>query len=206
MQLAIPRVGAARVRNQLIRGGGTAEVGIQSFPATRLLHNAGERIVVRGEGLEIGLGGGDPLAGATGGLNALDGFRDVDIELVSFRAGPFWVSAFVLERSGGGTYALAAQARASAADIARLGAARLAQVPGRGLLGSLPIPAAISSQGGARFGRGGARELGRWPQGSLRRRHRSRLSGRPDRGRNRRRGCEEARDSALNPLAVPNQD
>ena len=145
-QLVIPRVGAARVRDQLTRGGGTAVVGIRSFPATRLLRNSGERIVVRGEGLEIGLGGGDPLTGATAGLSALDGFRDVDIELVDFRAGPFWVSAFVLERSGGGTYALAAQARASAADIARLGAARLPQVPGGGLLGSLPIPAAISAR------------------------------------------------------------
>ena len=144
-QIAIPRIGAARVRNQLTRGGGAAKVGIQAFPATRLLHNAGERIVVRGQGLEIGLGGADALTGAAGGLHALDGFRDVDIELVSFRAGPFWVSAFVLERSGGGTYALAAQARASAADLARLGAERLPQVPGVSLLGSLPVPAAIST-------------------------------------------------------------
>jgi hypothetical protein len=137
------RIGEARVRAQLTRRGGTAEVRIRSFPATRLLSNAGQSIAVRGREVEIGLaeGAGD---GKPAGLGALDGFSDVDIELVSFRAGPFAVSAFVLERTGGGTYALAARARASGGAIAELGSGRWPQVPGGRWLGAIPVPAAIT--------------------------------------------------------------
>ena len=140
----IVRIGEARVRAQLTRHGGTAEVRIRSLPATRLLRNAGQRIEVRGRDIEIALAGGEPGDGPAG-LAALDGFIDVDIELTSFQAGPFRVAAFVLERRGGGTYALAARARAGAADLARLGSDRLPQLPGGRLLGAIPVPAALGS-------------------------------------------------------------
>jgi hypothetical protein len=131
------------VRAQLTRRGGTADVRIRSFPAIRLLRNRGQRIEVRGRGLELALAEGLPGDGP-GGLSALDGFADVDIELVSFRAGPFAVSAFVLERSGGGTYALAARARAGAGDLARLGSGHLPALPGGRLLGAIPVPSVIA--------------------------------------------------------------
>lgn len=130
---------AGRIRDQLIRGGGSAEVTIRAFPAIRLLRNSGERIEVRGRDLVIGLGSA-PQPGESGGLNALDGFHDVDIELVRFRTGPFGVAAFVLTRSGGGPYAMAAQGRVSAGELARMGAQRLPSVPGDGLLGALGLP------------------------------------------------------------------
>ena len=129
MQVALPRIAAGRVHAQLTRGGGLAEVTIGAFPATRLLRNGGDRIEVRGQRLEIGLSGG--AEGAPAGLATLDGFREVDVELVRFRAGPFAVSAFVLTRSSGGTYAMAAEARISSAELARLGAARLRTPAGR---------------------------------------------------------------------------
>ena len=95
---------------------------------------------MRGRDLELALADDLPADGP-GGLSALDGFADVDIELVSFRAGPFAVSAFVLERRDGGTYALAARARAGAGDLARLGSGHL---PGGRLLGAIPVPAVIA--------------------------------------------------------------
>jgi hypothetical protein len=64
----------------------------------------------------------------------------VDIELVRFRTGPFAVAAFVLTRSGGGTYAMAAQARVSAGELARMGAGMLPSVPGAAQLGALGLP------------------------------------------------------------------
>lgn len=127
------------MREQLTRGGGTAEVRIRALPASRLLHNSGELIEVRGRELEIGLGGMS-IAGEPGGLSALDGFADVDVELVSFRAGPFTVAAFVLTRSKGGTYAMAAQASVATGELARMGAEMLPSLPGAAQLGALGLP------------------------------------------------------------------
>lgn len=148
LQLAIPRIAAARVRARLTEAGGTAEVSVRAFPATRLLRNAGSRIEVRGRDLEIGLasGGGaadivPPPVVAPTGLSALDGFTEVDIELVDFRTGPFAVAAFVLERSGAGSYAMATRADTSAAELAGFGLERLRSIPGAGLLGSVAGPA-----------------------------------------------------------------
>ncbi len=139
-QLAIPRLAASRVRERLTAGGGEAEVELAALPATDLLRHRGERIVVRGRGLVIGLAPEDAAAGASAraaGLAALDGFREVDLELVDFRAGPFAVDAFVLTRSGRSGYAMATQARATTAELAGLGLGRLPALPGSGLLGSV---------------------------------------------------------------------
>jgi len=142
--VALPRIAARRVYAQLTRGGGLAEVTILAFPATQLLRNGGDRIEVRGSELEIGLSGG--AEGAPAGLATLDGFREVDVELVRFRAGPFAVSAFVLTRSSGGTYAMAAEARISSAELARLGAARLRTLPGGALLEAAAPVASLASR------------------------------------------------------------
>ncbi len=185
-QLAIPRIAEGRVRRRLTEGGGIAEVSIRSFPASRLLHNAGDRIEVRGRSLRIGLAGESfPTAESPAGLAALDGFTDVDIELVDFSTGPFAVAAFVLTRVGHGTYAMATQATTTAAEIARFGVERLPGLPpipglpGLGLLGSAAAQAIggreitvavqielISEQGRLRVGSGGG-TIGGFPAGPL---------------------------------------
>jgi hypothetical protein len=141
-QLAIPRIAARRVRERLTAAGGEARVEIAALPATRLLRHGGDRIVVRGRGLLLGLAE-DATAGeaaAQPGLGVLDGFETVDLELVDFRAGPFAVDAFVLSRAGGGGYAMATRARATPAALAALGLERLPSLPGAGLIGSVAGP------------------------------------------------------------------
>ena len=184
-QLAIPRIAEARIRQRLTENGGDAVVSIRALPATRLLRNSGDRIEVRGTSLEIGLASGD-MAGGPGeagpatppaGLTALDGFTEVDIELVDFRTGPFDVAAFVLARSGGGSYAMATEATTSAGELARFGGERLQSVPGAALLGSIVGPALgrreiavsvqielISEAGRLRVGVGGG-TIGGYPAG-----------------------------------------
>jgi hypothetical protein len=138
-QLAIPRVAARRIRERLTAGGGEAEVEVAAMPATKLLGHRGDRIAVRGRGLVIGLGGAaDPAPGTpVPGLTALDGFREVDLELVDFRTGPFAVDAFVLTRSGSGSYAMATQARATPGELAGIGLGGLPSLPGTGLIGTV---------------------------------------------------------------------
>ena len=186
-QLAIPRIAEARIRDRLESGGGEAEVTVRAFPAIKLLGNGGERIAVRGRGLVIGLGeaarpevvGESPAAPSATGLSALDGFDHVDVELVDFQTGPFAVGAFVLTRSGGGSYAMATRATATAAGLARFGLDRLPSIPGTGLIGSVAGPAIggreialsveielISDRGGLRVGSGGGSIAG-YPAGPL---------------------------------------
>jgi hypothetical protein len=182
-QLAIPRLAARRIRARLLAGGGEAEVTVRAVPATKLLRNRGDLIRVRGRGLVIGLGGGEPgPAGAEpapGGLAALDGFREVDLELVDFRTGPFAVEAFVLARAGSSSYAMATRARTTPSELAGLGMERLPGVPGSGLIGTVAgsivggreIPLAvelelISDAGALRVGTGGGSIAG-YPAGPL---------------------------------------
>ena len=180
LQLAIPRVAASRVRDRLTEGGGSAEVSIAALPATRLLGNSGDRLVVRGVGLDVGLASGGPEARPSG-LAALDGFEDVDIELVDLRAGPFAIAAFVLRRSGGGTYAMATRGATTGAELARLGGGLLRGLPGAGVVGAVagglpevPIGGRevsiqvqlelISEDGRLRVGAGGG-SIGGYPAG-----------------------------------------
>lgn len=187
-QFVIPRLAELRIRRRLLAGGGVARVRVRALPATRLLHNAGDRIEVRGSGLEIKLASGiadvtgdDPPARASGGpgLAALDGFTAVDIELVDFSTGPFAIDAFVLERSGGGSYAMAVRAQTTPAEIAALGLETLlipggtvlGSVAGATSLGSRSISVAleielISEPGGLRVGAGGG-AIGGYPAGPL---------------------------------------
>lgn len=136
VQLALPRIAASRVREKLTAGGGTAEVRIAALPATRLLRSSGDRLIVRGSGLEIGLAGGGERS-RPGGLAELDGFAAVDIELLDFRTGPFSIAAFVLERRDGGSYAMATQGTVAPAALAALGDGLLRGFPGAPLLGTV---------------------------------------------------------------------
>jgi hypothetical protein len=179
VELALPRIGAARVRSRLTRHGGTAEVTIVARPAYRLLRNVGDRLSVRGEGLEIGLA--DEGSGSPAGLTALDGFAEVDIELTDFRTGPLVVAAFVMTRTGGGSYAMAAEGTTTGRDLLRFGDPWLrALIPGGGLLGAAAGGAPLSDRrvsvsieielvsddGGLRVGSGGGAIAG-YPTGPL---------------------------------------
>lgn len=184
VQLAVPRAAERRIHARLTERGGSAEVRVRAMPATRLLRNGGDRIEVRGRGLDIGLAGdrGEPAAQAapTAGLGALDGFADVDIELTDFRTGPFAVSAFVLERRRSGPYAMATRAHVTPAELAALGLDALPQFPGGGLLGTVagatPLSSRrievslqielISTAGALRVGTGGGTIAG-YPAGPL---------------------------------------
>lgn len=140
LQIAIPRIAAAQIRNRLTERGGSASVTVQALPASRLLREQGDRLVVRGQGLAIGLAG-NPESPEPAGLSTLDGFAEVDIELVDFRTGPFAVAAFVLRRSGGGSYAMAAQATTTAAELMRPGRERISSLPAGSLLASIAAAA-----------------------------------------------------------------
>ncbi len=177
LQLALPRLAARRIERRLTESGGSAAVAVAAFPAVRLLGNGGDRLVVRGAGLTIGLGGGDRLAG----LAALDGFAAVDVELVDLRAGPFDIAAFVLVRRDSGPYAMAAEGTMTGAELLRHGGDwLLPAVPGTGLIGTLargtplgsrPVPLALeielhSEADGLRVGGGGGSIAG-YPAGPI---------------------------------------
>lgn len=178
-EFALPRIGAARIRSRLTRNGGSAEVEIVAHPAYRLLRNAGNRLTVCGDSLEIGLGGEGSESPA--GLSALDGFHEVDIELTNLRIGPLGVAAFVMTRIGGGSYAMAATGTTSGRDLLRFGDPWLrTTIPGGGLIGSLAGGAPltdrrisvsieielISDSTGLRVGSGGG-SVGGYPAGPI---------------------------------------
>ncbi|MCB0874813.1 MAG: hypothetical protein KDB46_01310 [Solirubrobacterales bacterium] len=177
MQAGLPRLAERRIATRLTESGGSAEVRVDAMPALRLLRNRGDRLLVRGGGLTIGLTGGSGSAG----LGALDGFGEVDIELVDLAAGPFDVAAFVLVRRAGGPYAMAAEGSVSGAGLARIGegwfremvpgGALISSVAGTVPIGSRRLPVAIevelhSEAGGLRVGSGGGRVAG-YPAGPI---------------------------------------
>ena len=176
-QLAIPRIASRRIHAGLTEGGGTAEVEVAAFPATRLLRNRGDRLTVRGRQLTIGLSGGE---GEQAGLGALDGFDRVDVELQDFRAGPFAIAAFVLARGPGESYALAMRGAVTGADLVRLADGLLGGLPAGPVIGAvaggLPLASRqvsvavqielISEPGGLRVGTGGGSVAG-YPAGPI---------------------------------------
>lgn len=179
IEVALPRIASSRIHARLTRNGGTAEVAIVAHPAYRLLRNAGDRLTVSGDGLTIGLA--EESSTAPAGLSALDGFGEVDIELTNFSTGPLEVAAFVMTRSGGGSYAMAATGTTSGRDLLRFGDPWLrTSIPGGGLLGSVAGGAPmtdrrisvsieielISDAGGLRVGSGGGTIAG-YPAGPL---------------------------------------
>jgi hypothetical protein len=173
-QLAIPPLVERRIEGRLAEGGGSAEVSVSAFPAARLLFDDGERIAVAGSGLDLSL----PEPGG-GVFERLDGFDRVDIALRDFRAGPFSVSSFELERAGSSApYRLATRSHTTPARIARYGADRLG-VPGAPLLGLVaqnalgdrPIPVALEigleSEGGRVVVVSGGGTIAGYPTGPL---------------------------------------
>ena len=129
-QLVLPPLTAGRMEDRLTEGGGSATVSTEAFPAARLLFGDGDRIEVRGSGLDL------ELAEESDAFERLDEFDDVDVRLDSSRAGPLEVDSFELSRSGSAPYRLASAARTTAQDLVGFGADRL-DLPGSLLLGYL---------------------------------------------------------------------
>lgn len=134
-QIVIPRIGEGRIERRLTENGGEAFVAIDALPAARLLRHEGDRIVVRGRRLSIG------MSREGGGLGALDGFTHVDIELAQFRTGPFEVESFELLREPGGPYRMRSEARTSGVALAEYGSEQLGgMAPLLGLVaGGVPL-------------------------------------------------------------------
>lgn len=131
-QLAILRLAARRVERRLGERGGEVFVSIDALPALRLLWRRGDRVLVRGRGLTLGMSG-------RGGLGALDGFASVDIALTEFRTGPFEVSSFELTRGDrGGTYRMRSTAQTTGVALASYG--------GEQLGGLVPLLALLARQ------------------------------------------------------------
>ena len=102
------------------------------MPAHRLLRRHGDRILVRGRRLAIG------MSRQGGGLAALDGFDHVDIALGEFSTGPFEVDSFELARDGDGPYRMRSEAVTSGAA--------LASYSGEQVGGLAPLLAALARQ------------------------------------------------------------
>jgi hypothetical protein len=95
-QLVIPGFVERKIESNLEErsDGGEAVADVKAFPAVRLLWGSGDRLEVRGRGLEIDLAKrtDDPLG-------QIDGFDEVDIDLTDLIAGPVDVQAFSLVKN-----------------------------------------------------------------------------------------------------------
>ena len=119
-QVVATRLVGARVESHLTRGGGRARVRLRALPALGLLAGRGQRITVRGEGLALGLTGGDEAV-----FHRLDGFRTVDVRLLDIAVGPLRVGYFRLDRDGDAPYRLRAAATGRVGDLVRVGSEHL---------------------------------------------------------------------------------
>ncbi|HYI80590.1 MAG TPA: hypothetical protein VEW67_07005 [Thermoleophilaceae bacterium] len=95
-QLVIPGFVERKIESNLEErsDGGEAVADVKAFPAVRLLWGSGDKLEVRGRGLEIDLAKrtDDPLG-------QIDGFDEVDIDLTDLTAGPVDVQAFSLVKN-----------------------------------------------------------------------------------------------------------
>lgn len=127
-QLFLPGVGEGAIEDRLTEGGGSADVSLSALPAARLLWGDGDRIEVRGSGLDLAFDREDPDV-----FDDLDRFGEVDVALTAFRAGPFDIDSFVLRRDGGDAYSLESSSTTTISDLAEYGAEEVG-VPGSGFL------------------------------------------------------------------------
>ena len=127
-EAVLPPLTASQTEDRLTSGGGTAAVSVDAFPAARLLLGDGDRITVRGTGLDLDLAE-DPEV-----FERLDGFDDVEVRLDDFRAGPFEVASFELTRSGPAPYRVVSTSATTGRDLLAYGTSRLG-LPGGPLLG-----------------------------------------------------------------------
>jgi hypothetical protein len=137
VQVGLPVYVENRVEDRLTDEGGTAQVDVDAIPSPRLLLKDGDRLSIRGSGYQLPLA--DPEERV---FERIDGFDEVDIDISSFRAGPFAVDRFRLEREGGRDFGMHVEASAAARDLAGYAGGELAGELGELLarLGSELVP------------------------------------------------------------------
>jgi hypothetical protein len=173
-QLALPGLTADRIEDRLTDRGGSAVVTLDAFPAARLLFDEGDRIEVRGTGLDLELDEERPEV-----LERLDGFDEVRVTLEDTRAGPVDVHSFELTREGSAPYHLVSAAQTTPAHLADYGATRLGlpvgplldYVSGRVPRAARPIPIdldmRIRSESGRAIVESGGGTVAGFPTGPL---------------------------------------
>ena len=105
-ELVLPRVLERYLAKRLTESGGHARVHLRAFPAARLLMKRGTELRVRASGLKAGARADSD---GEGGLSRLDGFENVDIQVVGVRLGPLDVSRLTLLRGGHEPYRVRAE-------------------------------------------------------------------------------------------------
>lgn len=146
-QLVLPSLGERGVEKRLTEGGGEADVSLSALPAARLLFDDGDRFEVRARNLEL------DVEQRIGVFDRLDGFDEVDVEVVESLVGPLELESFALTRDGFEPYRLASRSRASPADLVDFGADQLG-LPGGDVLGGLtgialsedPVPIVLDTE------------------------------------------------------------
>jgi hypothetical protein len=150
-QLAIPAYVSSRVEDRLTENGGSAHVEIHALPATDLLGGGGDRLKVRGHDLRFDLPGQNEHV-----FRRMDKFDEVDTQLTDFRAGPFAVGRFELERDQPGhPYRLVLEAQSTAKELSQYAGGQVAGPLG-GFIGRVggnllpfsdePIPVSIDAE------------------------------------------------------------
>jgi hypothetical protein len=157
-QFVLPLIAEGQVEDRLEDGGGSASAEIDAFPALRLLFDDGDRLEARGEGLRLDVTRRQRV------LERLDGFDEVDVELVDFSVGPFDLDGFVMtRREGESSYRTAFSGEASPREVAGFLGAQAGGALG-GLLGDLaagtlpgggdtPLPVRLTARVESRDGR-----------------------------------------------------
>lgn len=134
IQLALPPLLARHVESRLTKHGGSARVELAATPSPRLLFNEGDSLKVRATGLVTPPP--DP-SGESGGLGDLDGFDQVDIQVVGMRLGPLTIARLTLERDAGDEpYSASVQATVTAAGLSTYAGGQIAGGLG-GFLGGI---------------------------------------------------------------------
>jgi hypothetical protein len=111
-EIVLPPILEDRIEDRLTKGGGTANVDLDAFPALRLFAYDGDRFALTGRGLDY------PLDQREAVFEKLDGFDSVEVSLADLTAGPFTVERFDLSRSEGeNSYRLVSTGSSSVARI-----------------------------------------------------------------------------------------
>jgi hypothetical protein len=133
IQLALPPILERQAEKELTKHGGHATVELKAFPSPRLLFKEGDRLTIRASGLVT------PPADPTdkGTLSDLDGFDEVDIQVVGMHVGPLTIARLTLNRQNADEpYTAKVQATTNAAAIATFAGGQIGGGLG-GFLGGL---------------------------------------------------------------------
>jgi hypothetical protein len=123
IQLALPPLLERQAEKQLTKHGGSARVELRAFPSPRLLFKEGHSLKIRATGLVTPPA--DPTSKST--LSDLDGFDEVDIQVVGMHVGPLTIARLTLIRPDPETpYQARIQATTTPAAVATFAGGQIA--------------------------------------------------------------------------------